>query len=223
MQTKFFEQTTEHMIETGEIQQSIESIMNDAATSLKNYDLKKAESYIRYAFLISRMSNTINNSLSSIFLGQSIYVVSSLFLRDCFNYLNKKPVESLHLVTGPQIGSYSILDRMIDICMDVQNVVTAKGEECSVRKELIQLSEYDHKLHGCFHIHPGNGVISITPSQVDWKLQSTFDRGGYKSIGAIFSRDGYVRFYGSHDFTIQIYGKGVEIKDEKIYQLTEIS
>ena len=43
-------------------------------------------------------------------------------------------------------------------------------------------------------------------------------------LHAIFSRDGYIRFYSSLDFEIQIYGKGVEVKnDGELYRFVEVS
>lgn len=223
MQTKFLEQTTESIISAEEIHASIGALMEDATTAFKNCELEEAEVLIKHVLLISKMNDLIKASSKKILPEKDVFVMSSLFLHDCFKYLNQKPVESLHFVTGPQICNYSVLDRLIDIDMDVQSAVSAKGEENSVRKELIFLSASDHKLQGCFHIHPGRGSGCTAPSATDHKLQETFDRGGYKSLGAIFSRDGYVRFYGSYDFEIQIYGKGVEKKNEKIYRLTEIN
>jgi len=154
---------------------------------------------------------------------KKVYTVSSLFLRESFELLNKRPVESLHFVTGPEINGTKVLDRIVDFTLEQQSAVYAKADTEAVREALIYLSRHEFKLWGCFHIHPGNGVRSITPSGTDMTLDRLLVRGGYECIGAIFSRDGYVRFFSSENFEINIYGKGVEKVNEKIYRLIEVN
>ncbi len=154
---------------------------------------------------------------------EKVYSVSSLFLRDSFKLLNKRPVESLHFVTGPEIKGTKVLDRIVDFTLEQQSTVYAKADTEAVREALIYLSRHEFKLWGCFHIHPGNGVRSIHPSGTDMTLDRLLARGGYECIGAIFSRDGFVRFFSSKDFEINIYGNGVEKINEKIYRITEVN
>jgi hypothetical protein len=46
------------------------------------------------------------------------------------------------------------------------------------------------------------------------------DKGRYPTIQAIFSDDGYIRFFGGQKpFTIQVYGTGVKKIDERTYRL----
>ena len=43
------------------------------------------------------------------------------------------------------------------------------------------------------------------------------------ALGAIFSRDGYVRFFRlDRSFEIEIYGEGVEKHEDNVYRLTHI-
>ena len=151
------------------------------------------------------------------------YLVSSLFLRESFELLNKREVESLHFVTGPEISDTKVLDKIVDFRLEKQSAVYAKADSSAVRKALIYLNRHAYKLYGCFHIHPGNGATSIFPSSTDMKLDRLLHRGGYGCIGAIFSRDGYIRFFSSKEFEINIYGNGVEKIDEKLYRLTEVN
>jgi len=206
-----------------EVDDNIEKLSVEIANACKSYSINKANFLFKQALLVGKWSRQLSDLLPPKSLKKrQTYVISSLFLHDCFNFLNTKKVESLHFVTGPQLADMSVLDRIVDVEIEIQSVVFAKGNSDSVRRALIQLSKYEHKLQGCFHIHPGKGIFSTKPSPDDLKLQDTFDRGGYKSIGAIFSRDGIVRFYSSLDFEIQVYGKGVEKIDGKFYRLTKI-
>ena len=151
------------------------------------------------------------------------YLASSLFLMDSFELLNQREVESLHFVTGPQIGETRVLDRIVDFRHEKQSAVYAKADTNAVREALIYLSRYEFRLWGCFHIHPGFGAYSTFPSGTDMTLDRLLDRGGYECIGAIFSRDGYVRFFSSKAFEINIYGNGVEKVDEKVFRLVKVN
>ncbi len=151
------------------------------------------------------------------------YLASSLFLMDSFELLNQREVESLHFVTGPQIGETKVLDRIVDFRHEKQSVVYAKADAEAVRQSLIYLSRYEFRLWGCFHIHPGFGACATFPSGTDMTLDRLFHRGGYECIGAIFSRDGYVRFFSSKTFEINIYGNGVEKVDEKVFRLVKVN
>ncbi|MEE9615045.1 MAG: hypothetical protein V3W31_08905 [Thermodesulfobacteriota bacterium] len=150
------------------------------------------------------------------------YTVSSLFLLESFKLLNRREVESLHFVTGPEIEGTKVLDKIVDFRLEKQSVVYAKADAEAIREALIYLSEHGFKLWGCFHIHPGAGPSSIFPSGTDKTLDRLLNKGGYDCVGAIFSRDGYVRFFSSKKFEVNIYGNGVEKVDEKLYRLIEV-
>ncbi len=150
------------------------------------------------------------------------YLTSSLFLRDSFELLNKQEVESLHFVTGPEVRQEKVMDKIIDLKLQEQSMVYAKADTDAIREALIYLSDYGYRLWACIHIHPGSGVGSISPSGTDMALDKLLLKGGYDSIGAIFSRDGFVRFFSSKEFEINIFGKGVEKVNDKIYRLVEV-
>ncbi len=206
-----------------EIETSISRLTEEIASACKEHSTDKANFFFQQALLLGKIGRILEDSSSVKQEGIQTHILSSLFLHDCFRFLNKGREESMHFVTGPQVGNVSILDRIIDLPLKMQTFVFAKAEDVAVRKTLIYLSKCEHRLQGCFHIHPGMGIGSTMPSGVDLRLQGTLDRGGYKAIGAIFSRDGYIRFYSGFDFEMQIYGKGVEKIDGKIYRITEIS
>ena len=207
-----------------EIEANIGRLSEEIASACKEHSTDRANFFFQQALLIGKLGQLLNELPA--FLKETnkcVYVISSLFLHDSFNYLNKGKVESLHFVTGPQVGNIAMLDRIIDLPLETQTFVFARAETIAVRKVLIYLSRCDHKLRGCFHIHPGLGIDSTMPSGIDLRLQETLDKGGYKAVGAIFSRDSYIRFYSSLDFEIQIYGKGVDRINGRVFRITEIS
>ncbi len=208
-----------------EIEANIIKLSEEIALTCKDPNVDKAKFYFQLVLLIGKLDRFLNGL--PVFLKEAnrcVYVASSLFFHESFEYLNKGEPESLHFVTGPQLGNIAILDRLIPLPLLIQTPTFAKAEEPAVRKALIYLSRCDHKLQGYFHIHPGIGIGSTTLfSDPDLKLKKTLDMGGYKAIGAIFSRDGYIRFYASFDFEVQVYGKGVERIDGKIFRIVEIN
>jgi hypothetical protein len=186
--------------------------------------VERTLSVYKYILLQNEIDNVINESLEEIqeLKNLPLYITSSLFLQDSFALLNQKEVESLHFVTGPEINGIRVLDKIMDFRLEQQSIVYAKGDPEAVKNALIRLSRYNFRLWGYFHIHPGSGALSTFPSETDKSLDRLFDRGRYEAIGAIFSRDGYVRFFSSRKFKVQIYGEGVEKINERLYRLVEI-
>ena len=208
-----------------EIDSNIEMLSRKIAQACKEYNTEKANSFFQQTLFTGKIGKLLTDLLPTTQTDKPVFVISSMFLRDSYNLLNiDKKIESLHFLTGPRIGNVNVLDRIVDFEKEVQTSVFAKGKSGSVSKVLIELAKHEHKLLGCFHVHPGNGATATLPSSTDLTLQQNFDRGGYKVLHAIFSRDGYVRFYSSLDFEIQIYGKGLEVKnDGELYRFVEVS
>lgn len=154
----------------------------------------------------------------------SLYTLSSWFLHDCYRYLVQREVESMHYVTGIQLGSVFTLDKIVTFTMSHQSVISARGDVDSTHRVLIEMESYGHRLHAYFHSHPGNGELAVRPSSVDLDYQDRLERGGYPAIGGIFSRDGYFRAYSlAIPFRIAIYGKGVQRINERTYRLIKDS
>ena len=209
-----------------EINNNIEMRSRKIAQACKEYNVNKANLFFQQTLFTGKICKLLTDLLpSTAQTAKQVFVISSMFLKDSYNFLNiDKRIESLHFLTGPRLGNINVLDRIVDFEKEMQSPVFAKGKSDSVSEVLIELARHEHKLHGCFHIHPGNGAAATLPSTTDLKLQQNFDRGGYKVLHAIFSRDGYIRFYSSLDFEIQIYGKGVEVKnDGELYRFVEVS
>jgi len=196
--------------------------LTKALTSLSKDDPVSAqEVFHRHLSLLIEINTLIVKSMAEI--NTPLYLIPSLFLRDSFKLLNHRDVESLHFVTGPEVARVKILDQIVPFNLEQQNVVYAKGEVAAIRNVLIQLNEDKFRLWGYFHIHPGVGANATLPSGTDLNLDRLLDNGSYEAIGAIFSRDGFIRFFSCREFKIQIYGEGVEKIDEKLYHLVKVS
>lgn len=178
------------------------------------------EAIYKHLSLLMEVNNLVLAWLTDI--KTPTYLVTSLFLRDSFYLLNQRNVESLHFVTGPEKEGTKVLAQRVGFRLEYQSAISAKGDSEAVRKVLIQLSEDNLRLLGYFHIHPGIGAGSTFPSSTDLALERLLNQGGYEAIGAIFSRDGFIRFFSSKPFNIKICGNGVEKVNENVYCLLKI-
>jgi hypothetical protein len=146
------------------------------------------------------------------------YVVSSLFLRDCHTYLTQGRAEQMRAITGTRCKHLYTLERMVPLVLETQSAVRATATNESVFDALLSLDRFGHALHGMFHSHRMRGIP--TPSSIDREFQQRLDRGGYPAIQAIFSDDGFIRFFGGQKpFRIQVYGTGVKKIDDRTYKL----
>ena len=204
-----------------DITHTTNTLVKDLKAMSKQEATDKTKAIYHSLLLIAEINNLISESLTNI--NSPTYLTSTLFLKDCFNLLNQREVESLHFVTGPEIGDVRVLDQIIDFKLKHQSIVYAKADSSEVRKVLIKLNQYKFKLWGYFHIHPGSGSRSTFPSGTDINLKKLFDKGGYEAVGAIFSRDGWIRFFSPEKLKIHIYGEGVKKVNEKLYHLAKVS
>lgn len=156
------------------------------------------------------------------------YKIGSLFLKECFECLVASPEEAIRLVSGVALEeNLFILDRLMRVEYQA-SMVGAKADVKDLFRKLIELDEgYGHLLLGICHSHPFGGIAGTCPSGIDRNLQESLEKSGYKTIQAIFSRDGYIRFFSNKlAFEIEVYGKGVEKitekENERIFKLTEI-
>ncbi|MBI5806286.1 hypothetical protein HZA73_09590 [candidate division TA06 bacterium] len=150
-----------------------------------------------------------------------VFIIPSLFLRDCLDYLRQQEEESLHFVTGVHIDNIVILDRLVKLEFEKQTVVFAKADSTSVKNALLELTRNGYRLFAYFHIHPGTGEPATHPSSIDKKLDELLQRGKYQAVGAIFSRDGYARFFTDGNYEVQIYGRGVQQIDDRTFKVVE--
>jgi hypothetical protein len=152
-----------------------------------------------------------------------VYVVNSIFLADCHRFLlsDAKGYELMHLVTGSKVSaSTRTLDRMEQVALASHSAIHAEADQHDLQRRLIGMSEWGLSMHGLFHAHPGQGIGATRPSGKDLNTHERYERGGYPLVGAIFVRDGYVRFF-SHNrpFTIHLSGTGVRQYEEHVFKI----
>lgn len=194
---------------------------------INNYDIEHADNiYTRLCdfshtqLILSEISNEITSSPNEV----PEFKVGSEILYKAFNKLNSIKTESILYAVGNNYGNSYSIERLIDLELDQSELGYAKANPSFSSKSLIELEEYGTLLTCYFHAHPGRGVNSNNPSSTDFSNQERLEKGNYKTIGGIFSRDGYLRFFSDKlQYKISISGKGVEHVSKDVYKLTKIS
>jgi len=155
----------------------------------------------------------------------AVYLVSASFLRIALRLLTKTHNEELVYVTGPEDGKHLFaLTRLVRFALSEKSVAYAAPEPASQTAALTRLDKRQERLLATFHSHPGRGAQASTPSSVDLSTQGNLERMGYPSIGAIFTRDGFVRFYSvKRRFRVVVSGADCEQVGEYLFRLTDIT
>ena len=149
-----------------------------------------------------------------------IYVTETRFLWECFQYLRRFHSEAVHFVTGPEVNGIIYLTSLIPIKMSHRSWGSADVDLSHTHKILQDLEEFGHRLTGYFHTHPGRGAGATHPSGTDLSMQMGLERAGYPTIGGIFSKDRYVRFFSyEKEFTIMVYEKKIRAEGNNVFQL----
>jgi proteasome lid subunit RPN8/RPN11 len=141
------------------------------------------------------------------------YVIGSSTLAEAYGFLvqhlpgSRSEPEFMLAVTGVVVDGVRTLERLIEVPMDHQSFGKASFDMQAFNKIANLLYEHDQHLHAVFHSHRFSGPPA--PSGTDKRLQTTLEEG-YPAIQAVFSEDGYVRFFANQrPFAIEIHGKGV--------------
>jgi len=152
------------------------------------------------------------------------YVVSSLFLHQCFRDLTADQDEQFFFITGSEVDGVFVLDQKAEFAHQKRSMVGVVGNTSATHRLLIKLEQFGHRLLAHFHSHPGNGPGATHPSGTDENFQKRLETAGYLTVAAIFSRDGFVRFFRlDNSFEIQIHGSGVESLGHNTYRLTNLA
>ena len=151
------------------------------------------------------------------------FVVSSLFLHECFKPLTADPKEQFVYITGPEVDGVMVLSKLCMFEHISRTELGVVGDPKSTHRLLGRLEQFGHRLLAHFHSHPGKGPQSVGPSGIDTQYQARLEGAGCNAVGAIFSRDGYIRFFRlDSKFDMKIYGAGVEHVSDTLYRLTNL-
>lgn len=195
---------------------------NQTARSRKNTSRVCTEIRRTNEFLESLEQIASENTGES--TGPRRYVVSSLFLHECFKKLTADLDEQFFFVTGSESDGALVLDQSVEFAHERRNRLSVVANMPSTHNLLIKLEQFGHKLLAHFHSHPGEGADATKPSGTDDNFQKRLESAGHLAIMAIFSRDGFVRFMRlDQNFEIEIYGKGVENYAPGIYRIKNIN
>ncbi|RLC89222.1 MAG: hypothetical protein DRI37_04340 [Chloroflexi bacterium] len=154
-------------------------------------------------------------------LSLPVYLTSASFLARAFRVLARKRHETIVYVTGPEMGgNLFVLTRLLPLKLAQRGIAHARADLKHQVRVLTALEEAGVRLLGMFHSHPGSGPEATAPSLTDLRTQESMEQGGYVTVGAIFSRDGYIRFF-SHQrpFHVHVAGNGITQIEENLFQL----
>lgn len=155
--------------------------------------------------------------------GEHRYAVSSLFLHESFKKLTADRDEQFFFITGSEVDGVFVLDHWAEFAHEKRSVVGVTGDTRSTHKLLIKLEQFGQRLLATFHSHPGDGPESTRPSGIDSNFQQRLESAGHVAVMAIFSRDGFIRFFRlDRTIDIEIHGQGVQKHAPGIYRLANL-
>jgi hypothetical protein len=149
------------------------------------------------------------------------YCISSTTLAEAFAYLTRRlpgadgEPEWMLAVSGLKVGGIRTLENLIEVQLSSQSIAQAAFDINDFTRVAVILHEHDMGLHAIFHSHRFKGPPH--PSGTDNTLQRILEEGGYPLIQAVFSEDGYVRFFARRPFSLDIHGKGVMPIEQELY------
>lgn len=154
---------------------------------------------------------------------QPTFLVSAELLYDGYEQLRPHKTEVILYATGTAFNDLLTIERTVDIVHDRSEYGRATSNAAATSRVLANLEKRGSMLTAYLHMHPSAGKSSNLPSQLDLANQTQLEIAGYRTVGIIYSRDGYVRFF-SHQmpFHVCVTGKGVRHAAEKLYRLTEV-
>lgn len=197
----------------------------EAATKRRPSKMSRLFERLRHTNDFLNSLERIDSALPEATLGQTRrYTVSSLFLHECFKELTADRDEQFFFLTGAIVGRTYVLDQRLEFQHAKRSMVGVVGNHADTHRLLIKLEQFGHRLLAHFHSHPGKGFEATKPSGTDTGFQKRLEDAGYPVVAAIFSRDGYIRFFRlDNDLEVEIYGSGVEQHGKNSFRLTAIS
>jgi len=154
--------------------------------------------------------------------GTPTFAIGSEILYTVYRQLCEIPTESIIFAVGSRYGNAYTVERLAPLKMEKSEVGYACADLQSSTKTLIDLEPYGTLLTCYFHAHPGRGGSANNPSGIDINNHKRLEQGNYHTVGGIFSRDGYVRFFTDQmPFEIRLSGKGIDHVAKNLWKLTE--
>lgn len=204
-----------------------EELLSNFSSLVRSGSLAESAQVFREIQLVGDFLGSLNQiareTVPRVPAGINRYAVSSLFLHECFHQLTADAREQLFFVTGSVMHGEYVLNQRIEFEHQKRSILGVTGDEVATHRALIKLEQFGHKLLGHFHSHPGTGAEATLPSGTDENFQVRLERAGHVAVAAIFSRDGFVRFFRvDKNVHVEVYGAGVvrHEHDQTLIQLT---
>lgn len=152
-----------------------------------------------------------------------VFIISSQLIYEAYRQLGTIKTESILYASGSRVGRFNTVERLIPLELDSSRYGYASANLDHSTKVLIGIDEFGSVLSAYFHMHPGNGSNANFPSDIDIANHERLERGGFITIGGIFSRDGHLRFFSDKSrFEIEIAGTEVTHVDKENFKLTKV-
>ena len=151
------------------------------------------------------------------------YVASAPFLRRVLKSLLQYPEEDAKYIAGVRHDRFYMMEWMEEFDCDKRSSVRVVGNDMSCLKSQRRIEDNGYEQVVWVHTHSGHGEGAVFTSSIDMGTQRRLERGGYPTIGAVFSRDGFVLFFSDKlPFKMDVRGKGVTEIHENLYKLSEV-
>jgi len=148
------------------------------------------------------------------------YIVSADLLIELSKAL--QPPEKEVFLTGINLFSVIVLTRFIEVKPKTSSRVHVQLDPKDQNEKHRMLLRRGQDVEAIAHTHPGFGVDSTWPSEIDLGTVQRWEAGG-SFIGLIFSEGGrYVRFFNfDQRSTVHIYGKGIKELSPVLFEIEE--
>jgi hypothetical protein len=196
-------------------------LLHAMCAKARHWDLDGARDVFSRLSIIIRLYHAIREHLPH-HHATPTYLVDAEFLIQAFAHLTKGRFEDIAYVTGPEADDdVLVLSRLVPLKLAQRSHSHARADLGDQLRVLTCLEEEGQRLLACIHSHPGIGPDGTSPSGFDIQTQANLEKGGYASIGGIFSRDGHVRFF-SHKrrFRVIVTGTRAVAVGQNVFKLT---
>jgi len=189
-----------------------EEALHDLGQAVDSFQKDVADERYRHLWHFRDLEQEIGNVPKAIAVATPTYVIGSLFLDHCKSVLTMDEKEYMVYVTGTEDDGRIYLTTLLHFETE-RSIGGVHGDPESVLQAVLRLQRAGHRLYGWFHSHPGSRD-ACSPSSIDTRMQRRLEELKYPAIGAVFTRDGHVRFFSvDRRFQVQIHGEGVEHVD----------
>lgn len=161
---------------------------------------------------------------------QTVYWITSSTLARAFQYLmqhapnneDSEP-EWMLAVTGVKLPTGDrTLEDLVDVHLLHQSAGLAAFNMQDFTAVAVKMYEHGQALHAIFHSHRFTGHPN--PSGTDKRLMAKLEAAGYPAIQAVFSEDGFVRFFGGErSWRVMVTGRGAQQIGADLWRITERS